>query len=83
MVALPVIEVEKFPLSPSQDPDANCNVPFIEEEVTLALKEAVSAPVIVALKIFPVTVPSRVPLFNVHPVPVIDAEPLTLSEPFA
>jgi len=41
----PVIEVETVPVSPVQDPDVTSSVPFIEVEVQLALKEAVSVPV--------------------------------------
>lgn len=50
MVALPaeVLEVEKFPVFPAQDPDVNCNVPSIEEEVQVALKDAAPDPVIFA-----------------------------------
>ena len=81
MVALPVIELEKFMIFPVQDPDLISSVPFIEEEVKLALKEAVSDPVMVAFNVFPVTVPLRVPLFNEHAVPSIVAVPLTEVEP--
>jgi len=48
MVALPVIELEKFPVSTGQGPDVTSNVPFIEVVVAVALKEAVPNPTIFA-----------------------------------
>ena len=44
MIALPVIEIVKFHINPAQGPDIISNVPFIEVDVQLALKEAISYP---------------------------------------
>ena len=82
MVPLPVIEDVKFPVTPAQSPDVNSRVPFIEVEVALALKEAAADPSIIASKLFPLTVPERVPS-NVQLVPVTLAVPLTVSDPIA
>ena len=80
MVALPVIELEKFPVSTVQDSDVTSNVPLIEEGVTVALKEAVPDPAIFASKLFPLTFPETVPS-NVQPVPITVAEPVTEVDP--
>jgi hypothetical protein len=73
----PVIEVVKIPITPAQFPDVISSVPFIEVEVQLALKEAVSVPVCITnSRRFPVMVPERLPV-DIHSEPLIDAVPLT------
>ena len=77
MVAFVVTVAETFPVFPAQSPDVTCSVPFIEVEVQLALKEALSDPETISeSRVLPVTVPERVPV-DIHSEPVMDTVPLT------
>ena len=77
MIALPVIEIVKFHINPAQGPDIISNVPFIEVEVQLALKEAISDPETISeSRVLPATAPERVPV-EIHSEPVMDTVPLT------
>ena len=77
MVAFVVTVIETFPVSPVQGPDVTRSVPFIEVEVQLAMKEAISDPETISeSKVLPVTLPDRVPV-DIHSEPVMDTVPLT------